>query len=487
MSVDRGYPRAQNGKLHGQDFAELKTQYLSSGDLFEDPYFRPEISSLNFNDEKDYGEVEWWRPSELLEKKESSSDPKFIVGGKSRFDVNQGSCGNCGFMSALANIACSGSMLDRVVPDDQSFDEGDYAGIFHFRFWQYGEWIDVVVDDYLPCYSWGHPKFVASKTGNEFWQSLLEKAYAKLHGSYQLLTGFSPKDAMVDLTGGMGVSYPKGKTPEHLYDFLDGIISKNRALAVCWNTKSGDDRDGVINNHAYSITKVLHTRYGKLIRLRNPHGKSEWTGDWSDGSDEWNSISEDEKEEIGLNFDDKDGEFWMNILDFPNYFESIDLCDYMSAYRHEKWGGTGSSRNQVRDFYHGSWDPAEGTAGGCTNYRRSTYCNNPQYRFKVHFKNSLAIISLMQKYRTQLTDDGEEFRSIGFDVYSLGPDPNDHPNPLDKNFFRFGKGENVGGASYLNSREVTARIPLNMGTYAIVPTTFEQDQDAEFFLRIYVF
>ena len=27
-----------------------------------------------------------------------------------------------------------------------------------------------------------------------------------------------------------------------------------------------------------------------LIQLRNPHGKNEWNGDWSDDDDKWNQL-----------------------------------------------------------------------------------------------------------------------------------------------------------------------------------------------------
>ncbi len=101
--------------------------------------------------------------------------------GASSHDANQGRVGNCWFVAACSVLAGSRPLWEKVIPDhkEQEWDEkNEYSGVFRFRFWRFGRWIEVCVDDQLPTAN-GELLFTHSKDGDEFWGALLEKAYAK--------------------------------------------------------------------------------------------------------------------------------------------------------------------------------------------------------------------------------------------------------------------------------------------------------------------
>merc|ERR1712038_1000176 len=96
-------------------------------------------------------------------------------------------------------------MWSRVVPnaEEQEFLPEFYSGVFRFRFWRFGSWIEVCIDDLLPCTEDGELLFTHTRKNTEFWSALLEKAYAKLHGCYAVLDGGNLSDALVDFTSGV--------------------------------------------------------------------------------------------------------------------------------------------------------------------------------------------------------------------------------------------------------------------------------------------
>uniref|UniRef100_A0A2A4K585 Uncharacterized protein n=1 Tax=Heliothis virescens TaxID=7102 RepID=A0A2A4K585_HELVI len=104
-------------------------------------------------------------------------------------------------VSCLGVLYLTKGLFYRVVPADQRVDEA-YAGVFRFRLWWCGQWLEVLVDDRLPTVN-GKLAFLQSNHTEQMWPALLEKAYAKLHGSYEALKYGSLLDGLADLTGGI--------------------------------------------------------------------------------------------------------------------------------------------------------------------------------------------------------------------------------------------------------------------------------------------
>ncbi|KAL3284755.1 hypothetical protein HHI36_018898 [Cryptolaemus montrouzieri] len=478
-------------KLGGpQDFYALRDQHLENKTLFEDPEFPANNYSLFATGYADR-HFTWRRPGEICD------DPQLFVEGFSRFDVQQGELGDCWLLAATANLTMYRRLFFQIVPDDQGFGE-DYAGIFHFRFWQYGRWVDIVIDDRLPT-DGGKLVYLHSTEDNEFWSALLEKAYAKLHGSYEALKGGSTCEAMEDFTGGVTEMYELESPPPDLFRILDKAFQRASLMGCSLepdpDVLEAQTPEGLVRGHAYSITKVVYLDIatpnvtGKipLLRLRNPWGnEAEWNGPWSDGAPEWRYIADSDKKKLGLVFDD-DGEFWMSFKDWEKHFDRLEICNLNPDSLSDN-----ESRNKKKwemSIFEGAWVRGV-TAGGCRNFL-DTFWSNPQYRITLtevdeddDDNKCTCIVALMQKNRRQIkTASGEELLTMGFAIYFL-PHPDRVPKPLDMNFFKYNASV-ARSPSFINLREVSCRFKLPPGTYCIVPSTYDPNEQGEFLLRVF--
>uniref|UniRef100_A0A672GNI8 Calpain-2 catalytic subunit-like n=1 Tax=Salarias fasciatus TaxID=181472 RepID=A0A672GNI8_SALFA len=466
-----------------QDFTSLRAECRSSGRLFCDPTFPAAPEALGF---KELGRssyktrgVTWKRPTELV------SNPEFILGGATRTDICQGALGDCWLLAAIASLTLNEYVMARVVPQDQGFGD-DYAGIFHFQFWQFGEWVDVVIDDQLPVKD-GELMFVHSAEGREFWSALLEKAYAKVNGCYEALSGGSTTEGFEDFTGGIAENYDLQRPPRNMFQIINKALEAGALLGCSIDITSAADSEAVtrqklVKGHAYSLTGAVEVNYRgrmeKLVRMRNPWGQVEWTGAWSDGSSEWNYVQGD-----CPHANAEDGEFWMSFPDFLRHYSRIEVCTLTPDTIEDD-----SVKHWSVSKFDGTWRRGS-TAGGCRNHPY-TFWMNPQFVIKLEEEDDdpddgengcSFVVGLIQKNRRRLRKQGEDMHTVGFAIYEFQGQREVH---LDKNFF-LTHAQTARSETFINLREVSSRFKLPPGEYLIVPSTFEPHLNGDFCIRVF--
>ncbi|KAG8430384.1 hypothetical protein GDO86_017901, partial [Hymenochirus boettgeri] len=371
-----------------------------------------------------------------------------------------------------------------------------HTGIFRFRLWRFGQWVEIVIDDRLPTVR-GELLFCRPGQRGAFWCALLEKAYAKLNGSYEALDGGSTAEALIDFTG--GISEPVDLLDENLrsederkklFKALIKAHSRASLLSASIRPTSGQSLEqvlssGLVIGHAYSITSVrsitlrsgllslFHTQKLRLIRLHNPWGSGEWNGAWSDGSEEWKRVSRAEREKMGVTLSD-DGEFWMSWGDFCSHFTDLTLCRRINTSLlsiHKTW-----TEASMLSAWKTDPNPLKSRSGGCPN-NKDTYLHNPQFSFDVTLDQDTALIYLEQEdHRTQRSKGGGENLPIGFFVFKV---------EVNRKFRLHHTASRVSSSTYINARSVFLRTELQKGRYIVLPTTFSPGQTGAFLLRLY--
>ncbi|KAK9540819.1 hypothetical protein VZT92_003245 [Zoarces viviparus] len=471
-----GSKKAVDTQADGKSFDDLRHECLKEGVLFEDPDFPAEDSSLYFSQAVPVN-IEWKRPKEICD------NPKFIVGNADRTDICQGQLGDCWLLAAIASLTLKKETLARVVPHDQDFDRR-YAGIFHFQFWNHNRWLDVVVDDRLPTV---RDKLIMlhSASNDEFWSALLEKAYAKLHGSYESLKGGSTMEAMEDFTGGVGEVYETNNASDKLFSTMKKALDRGSMMGCSIDITSSAESEaktttGLVKGHAYSITGVeevtVRGQKVQLVRVRNPWGQVEWNGPWSDSSREWNNVDAADKNRLLQKSDN--GEFWMEFNDFKRNYNKVEICNMTPDDLSDN-----TKRHWEVNMFEGNWIRGS-TAGGCRNFI-DTFWTNPQFKLQLEDADDdddvcSVVIALMQKNRRKLRKEGMDMETIGFAVYEAPEDE----DQLGKDFFRY-HASKARSRTYINMREISERFTLPPGNYLLVPTTFQPHHEADFIIRVF--
>lgn len=214
--------------------------------------------------------------------------------------AKQGLLGDCWFLCACTFLLKNKHLLNKVLPPDQpQWGDSKYRGSFRFCFWQLGHWTEVTIDDRLPCIN-STLCFSRCPSPTAFWVALLEKAYAKLHGSYERLWAGQVSEALVDLTGGLAECWSLGdfgseeeQRPEQDSDqvrrrrldlnLLNAV--KDQCAITCSTHSSPEGASELGQYHALTVMELLNVRMVSgsevlLLRIRNPWGRCCWGGSW---------------------------------------------------------------------------------------------------------------------------------------------------------------------------------------------------------------
>ncbi|KAK7031845.1 calpain catalytic domain-containing protein [Favolaschia claudopus] len=295
------------------------------------------------------------RPWDVQRATKIFAKPSFFIDGADSNDIVQGRLGDCWFLSALSTMTTAKGLMEKfcVARDEQ-------VGVYGWIFFRDSGWVTVIIDDLLYT---TNPKFeeltsteqglyhrdknlynnsarqgakslyfARSEQEGETWVSLIEKAYAKLHGDYTAIDAGYSCEAIEDLTGGVSTFIPtKDILDSDLFWKEELLLATKDRLFGCGfdtldSTRSGnEDRtvNGLIGGHAYSVLRAVEYNGKRFVVLRNPWGDSEWTGRWSDGSKEWTEKWLPAMKVLQHTFGD-DGEFVMEYSDFLDNFDLVE-------------------------------------------------------------------------------------------------------------------------------------------------------------------
>uniref|UniRef100_A0A182QE17 Calpain catalytic domain-containing protein n=1 Tax=Anopheles farauti TaxID=69004 RepID=A0A182QE17_9DIPT len=414
--------------------------------------------------------VKWVRVSEL------SENPQLIVGDHADFySIRQTVVSDCSFVASLAVASqfekkFKRRILTSIIYPRNGRDEPIYnpSGKYSIRMHVNGIPRKVVIDDYLPLGRYNQLLCSYSSNKNEFWVSLLEKAYMKLMGGYDFpgsnsnidlhaLTGWIPERALVKST-------EPDFNADAVFARLQEGLSMGRCLVTVATGELSDaeaERTGLVSTHAYAVLDMREIDGVKLLQLKNPWSHLRWRGNYS----ELDVVHWTPELQRTLGYDPKlaatydNGVFWIDYRSIMNFFDVFYL----------NWD---PALFQYTYCIHQSWSAGVGPTKDAYNVG-----DNPQFSLTVPAGRGSVWI-LLTRHITSIEDFRENHEYITVLVYNSNGRrvyyPTDPPPYID--------------GVRINSPHYLCKIRLDPGAerrYTLVVSQYEKTATIYYSLRAY--
>lgn len=219
-----------------------------------------------------------------------------------------------------------------------------------------GKQTEIVIDDFLPFYSWGVPAYTKQSLSGGLWGPFIEKAWAKANGNYEMVEGGNAAEALGFITGAPTINYFKDSrgpaanptfynTSSQPWSIIVNGDNKNFTMtAGVGSALAGENATytklGLVRNHLYTLigAYTLRNSAGAIVdyvyRIRNPWGVDDaFNGTWRDSSSLWADTTNNYRAQVPY-VNANDGTYFVSFQEFFDNFNSFSISYFYDNYAH---------------------------------------------------------------------------------------------------------------------------------------------------------